>query len=107
MCNYSNYYEQARILGGLSVQDAIVVKEADAYTFYREVSKVAMVIGLVSSATSVIFQRDPAAFLTFTAFSGFFWCYFQTCAQYLEAQAKHAIKQVKTIHQLSSLDIQV
>lgn len=97
MFNTSNYYQQSI---GLPVQNGFqiaILQWADAAAFLREIAKVGTVVGLVSSASSVVFNFDPTIALTCTAVCGISWFLTKTCAQKLEPKAQEMIKYLERL----------
>jgi hypothetical protein len=97
MFNISNYYQQSHGLPAEDELQLMLLKWADASTLVRESSKYGTAIGLVVSATSLVFNFNPTIALTFTAISGVSWLLSRTCAQKLEPEAEEMIKHFKEL----------
>jgi hypothetical protein len=97
MFNISNYYEQSRGLPAQNGFQIAILKWADASTLLRETTKLGTVVGLVSSASSVVFNFDPTIALTCTAVCGISWLLTRTCAQKLEPEAQSMIQHFKDL----------
>ena len=94
MFNFPNYYAQS---GGLikSSYQLMLFEWTDISILLREISKVGIVVGLVSSASSVVFNFDPTHAINWTAISGCSWLLFRTCAKKLEPQAQHMLQSLR------------
>lgn len=91
MFNTSNYSQQSV---GLPVQNPFqleVLQWADRATFLRETTKIGTVVGLVTSAASIIFSSDPIYPLAFTTACGISWLLTKTCAAKLEPEAQDTL----------------
>lgn len=99
MINTTNYYGQAE---GLPVENGFqrkVLRFADSATLLREVGKLGSVVGLVSSAASMVFTYDPTLSLTVTAVGGVMWLCFSKLAQKLEPEARVMIEYFRELQQ--------
>lgn len=97
MFNVSNYYEQSRGLPAQNGLQIAILQLADTFTLLRETTKLGTVVGLVSSASSVVFNFDPTIALTCTAACGISWLLTRTCAQKLEPKAQSMIQHFKEL----------
>lgn len=103
MFNVSNYYEQSQGLPAQNSLQIAILKWADTSTILRETTKLGTVVGLVSSASSVVFNLDPTLSLTFTAVCGMSWLLTRTCAQKLEPKAQDMIQHFKDLRDRETL----
>lgn len=97
MFNPSDYYQQSIQLQAQNSFQVILLKWTDAVTLVRETTKVAVVVGLVSSASSPFFDFNPAIPLTCTAVCGICWLISRSCAQNYEPQAQQMIQLFKRL----------
>lgn len=97
MLHISNYYEQSRGLPAQNGFQIALLQWADTSTLLRETTKLGTVVGLATSASSVVFNFDPTVALTCTAVCGISWLLTRTCAQKLEPQAQIMIQHFKDL----------
>lgn len=95
MFNVSNFYEQSKTLHAQNSFQIALLKLTDATTLLRETSKVGIVVGLVSSASSVVFNFDPTIALTCSLVCVLSYMVTRTCAKCLEPQAEEMIQHFK------------
>ncbi len=91
MWKVSNYYQQSKELPAQNDFQLMTLWWTDVSTHLREATKCATVIGLVVSASSLVFNFDPTAPLTLTAICGTSWLFSSVCVNQLEPNAKELI----------------
>ena len=97
MLTVSNYYQQSHDLPAENGYQIMLLKWTDASTYLREASKCGTVVGLVASASSLVFKFDPTVALVCTAVSGVNWLLSRSCAKKLEPQAEEMIEHFKDL----------
>lgn len=97
MLNITNYYNQSIGLPADNSYELALLKWTDISTFLRETSKVGILIGIVSSASSLIFNFDPAIPVTCTIISGCTCILLTACARKLEPQAQQMLQHFKEL----------
>ncbi len=103
--NSSNYYEQSKRrddiqrLHGEHLEYGSVnpktLQFIDTITHNRELCKMGTLVGVVSSAVSIIFHFNPNVPLICTATSGVLWLSFAGWAKLLEYEAQDIILGIK------------
>lgn len=97
MFNMTNYYQQSLVIPAQNSLQITILELADLSTALREITKLGTVVGLVSSASSVVFNFDPTLALACTAVCGTSWLLTRKCAQYLEPEAQEIIQHFKDL----------
>lgn len=97
MFNSTNYYEQSKSLPVQNSFQITLLKFADASTFIRETSKMATLVGLISTAASLVFDFNSTLPITTAVVSAVCWGLSSACANGLESQAQSMIKDFKEL----------
>lgn len=95
MFNFTNYDEQSRGLPFENGFQILLLQWTDRAVLLREAGKMGAVIGLVTSASSFIFNFNPTTALTCTAVCSAAWLLARTCTNKFEPQAQAMIKSLK------------